>query len=144
MPNSDDDVEFRVTELVADHLGLRPDQLSLLTALQEFELSACDIDDMLLRLSAEFNADLSGYKWYYHADPDGWNPLWTIWKPWWRSVEKIPIRVADLVDTARQKHWTIRYPDRVMIARPEYATWVAVTLLLIVMGVGLARCSADR
>jgi hypothetical protein len=70
-----------------------------------------DAHDLLLRLSEEFQINLQRMRFYRHFGPEaGFNPLAVFLPGWWRwRRERIPVTIADLVEAARTRTWSIQY-----------------------------------
>ena len=69
-----------------------------------------DLDDLLKAFSARFGVDMAAYRWYHHTGPEGCSPLWLLFTPWWARKAHLPVRVRDLVQSARERRWVIKYP----------------------------------
>lgn len=70
-----------------------------------------DLADLVLAFGRRFSVDLRSFRWYHHTGPEGCNPLWLLYRPWWARKTHIPIRLADLVESAKDGVWSVKYPD---------------------------------
>ena len=107
----DDALGERVRAFVAEWSGVKAGVIDESTRLSEdLRLYGDDIHELVAAFGEAFEVDVGGYRWHQHSGPEGCNPLWLLRKPWWAREEQIPIRVGDLVASARAGTWTIRYP----------------------------------
>ena len=65
---------------------------------------------------ARFGVVMRDYRWYYHGPPESaFNPVCILMRlvrrPWWASKTHIPIRLSDLVESARRGVWCVTYPE---------------------------------
>jgi hypothetical protein len=70
-----------------------------------------DVWMFVLNFSERFKVNVDGFRWYHHTGPDGCNPLWLFYRPWWARKTYVPIRLADLLESARRGRWSIEYPE---------------------------------
>jgi hypothetical protein len=70
-----------------------------------------DVWLFVLNFSERFKVNVDGFRWYHHTGPDGCNPLWLFYRPWWARKTYVPIRLADLLESARRGRWSIEYPE---------------------------------
>ncbi|MDG3007885.1 DUF1493 family protein [Paludisphaera mucosa] len=108
-----DDLERRVRRLVAEQLPWlprgTPEQADLVVAARIY---GDDVWEFVEDFSKQFEVDMTGFRWEHHSGPEGCNLLWLLDPPWWSRVPHVPIRLADLVDSARRRTWCIRYPGQ--------------------------------
>lgn len=52
------------------------------------------------------------FRWYHHSGPEGCNPFWILFPPWWAKKVHVPIRLSDLVESARRGARAVRYPEK--------------------------------
>jgi Protein of unknown function (DUF1493) len=69
-----------------------------------------DLWDFIEEFAEEFQVDMTGFRWYHHSGPEGCNPIWLLFPPWWVGKTQIPIRVGDLIRSAQARVWSIEYP----------------------------------
>ena len=100
----------RVMETIADETGCHPSRLRPETDIWDIGVTGDDALDLLLRLRAEFEINLENIQLNRHFGPEGLN-LFAVLSPGWRRWrrERIPVRIADLVEAARTHTWPIRY-----------------------------------
>lgn len=111
-PPSRDTLFHQIRLLVAEKTGAPLERVREDTRLHEnLKLYGDDIADLILSYRDHFGVDISNYRWYHHTGPEGCNPLWVFYRPWWSKKTHIPIRVADLVDGAYTGTWPIVYPE---------------------------------
>lgn len=70
-----------------------------------------DVWELVLNFSKRFDVNVNGFRWYHHTGPDGCNPLWLFYRPWWARKTYVPIRLLDLIESARRGQWSIEYPE---------------------------------
>ena len=91
--------------------------------------------ELVAALGDELGVDVGAYCWYRHHCGEGCDPFWLVLPAWWHEVPKIPIRVTDLVQSARLGVWSIGCPDEPVNVRPDVATWVMWCFLAIVLAI---------
>ena len=101
-----------VLDIVAMESGTAREKLRDETLIvEDLHLDGDDVADLVERVAATCKIDMTHYRWYHHHGPEGCNPLWLIFPPWWMRKTRIPIRVADLIEGARTGVWPIEYPE---------------------------------
>ena len=101
-----------VIDIVAKESGTAREKLRDETRIvEDLHLDGNDVAELVERVAATFKIDMTNYRWYHHHGPEGCNPLWLIFPPWWMGKTRIPIRVADLIEAARTGMWPIEYPE---------------------------------
>jgi len=108
----DDELEECIRSFIASEVGVAASRItSAIDVIDDLRMYGDDICDLVERFSEEFQVDVSAFRWYHHTGPEGCNPLWLIFKPWWARKTHVPIHLSDLVASARQHQWTIAYPE---------------------------------
>ena len=108
----DDNLEFRIRALIAKSTGFALEKITSTTdAVRDTRIDGDDIDELVAEFGQQFRVDVSGYRWYHHGGPEGCNPLWLFYKPWWSRKTYVPMRICDLVESARRGTWVIQYPE---------------------------------
>jgi hypothetical protein len=70
-----------------------------------------DLWELVDEFARRFDVRMDGFRWYHHSAPEGCNPLWLLFKPWWARKTRVPIRLSDLVMSARSGEWGVQYPE---------------------------------
>jgi hypothetical protein len=73
--------------------------------------------DLVEKFSKRFSVKMDGFRWYHHSGEEGCNPLWLLFRPLWMRKTRIPIRLTDLVESARRGEWCVQYPPNEAEAR---------------------------
>jgi hypothetical protein len=108
-----DDLEQRVRAFVREHIGWLPLDMDPNTdVVDDSGIYGDDVWDLIDDFAKRFNVRMDGFQWCYHSGPEGCNPLWLIFPPWWSRKSHVPIRLADLVESARRQEWSVTYPGR--------------------------------
>jgi acyl carrier protein len=106
------DLRETVMRIIAEQTAVAPERIHDETRIvEDLHLDGDDVVELMERVAATFAIDMSGYRWYHHHGPEGCNPFWLIFRPWWMRKTHIPIRVAVLVEAARTRTWPITYPE---------------------------------
>lgn len=106
-----DELELRVRAFVAEQLPwLPPDFAEETDVIEVGQIYGDDVWDLVEEFGKRFEVDMTGFRWEHHSGPEGCNPLWLISRPWWSRVTYVPIRLVDLIESARRGKWFIRYP----------------------------------
>ena len=108
-----DDLAKRVLATIANETGCRVSKLlPQMDVCRDLGVDGDDAHELLLRLSNEFEIAMEGMEFNRHFGPEaGFNPLALMLPSWWRwPRERIPVRVADLIEAARTPRWPIHYP----------------------------------
>lgn len=101
-----------IVRIVAAQSGVAPAALRDDTRIvEDLHLDGDDVVEIVEAVAKTFSVDMANYRWYHHHGPEGCNPLWIIFPPWWTRKKHIPIRIADLIEAARTGAWPIAYPD---------------------------------
>jgi hypothetical protein len=105
------DLTKRVLQAIADHTGCQPSQLLPQTDLWDLGVDGADAHELLLRLSREFEIDLTCMQFRRHFGPEAaFNPFALLLPSWWRwRRERLPVTIADLAEAARTRTWPIQY-----------------------------------
>ena len=106
-----DDIEYPVIAAILDATRTRK-KLDLETDLfSDLGVDGIDAEKLLQRLSMQFGFSLQGLQFDRHFGPEaGFNPLALLMPGWWRRHRnRIPVRVADIVEAARTLKWPIKY-----------------------------------
>jgi hypothetical protein len=109
------DLAERVVSVIAHQTGCPQSRLPLQTDLWDLGVDGDDAQDLLLRLSEEFQIDLQNMQFNRHFGPEaGFNPLAVFLPGWWRWRRgRIPVAIADLVEAASTRNWPIQYTSGV-------------------------------
>ena len=106
-----DELEQRVRAFLAERLPWLPLDLPEQTDVVGVgRIYGDDVWELVTEFGKRFEVDMTGFRWEHHSGPEGCNPLWLILPPWWSRSTYIPIRVRDLINSARCRKWSIRYP----------------------------------
>jgi hypothetical protein len=127
------DAKDCLCNMIARHTGAKIDHFSEVTTLQELGLVGPDLEDFLRDYALEFGVDMTNYRWEHHSGVEGINPLWILWPPWWDRAERIPIDMKSLLDGIQHHRWMLQYPEPRISPKPDYATWIAVALTVLVL-----------
>lgn len=69
-----------------------------------------DVWELVEEFGKVFDVQMDGFRWYHHSGPEGCNPFWLIFRPWWERKTHVPIRLSDLIESARRGEWCVQYP----------------------------------
>lgn len=106
-----DDLEQQVRAFVHERLPWLPLDMDLHTdVVRAGKIDGDDVSELIEEFSERFVVQMDEYRWYYHHGSEGCNPLWLIFPPLWMR-KHIPIRLADLVESARARKWCVVYPS---------------------------------
>jgi len=106
-----DDLEESVRNFVAKHVGISPERLESETdVVDDLRIYGDDVWELVDDFAKAYKVSLDGFRWYHHTGPEGCNPLWLLSRPWWAKRIHVPIRLADMVESARRGVWSIEYP----------------------------------
>jgi hypothetical protein len=109
---SDDELELRIRFFVADALGVKASSITGATDLiDDLGTYGDDVWELIGDFSEEFKVDITGFRWYHHTGPEGCNPFWLLFKPWWARKTHVPVRLSDLASSVRLGKWAIPYPE---------------------------------
>jgi len=107
-----DDLEQAVRRFVAEQLPwLPPDMPEGADLVEAARIYGDDVCEFVEDFGRRFNVDVTGFRWEHHTGPEGCNPLWLLFPPRWTRLPNLPIRTIDLIDSARDGRWSIRYPE---------------------------------
>jgi hypothetical protein len=105
-----DDLEHRVRAFLHEHAGLPLDISLGADVVSDHGVYGDDLSSLMDTFAERFAVRIDGFRWYHHTGPEGCNPLWLLVKPWWARMTRVPIRVGDLVESARRGVWCVTYP----------------------------------
>jgi hypothetical protein len=112
---TDDELELRIRSFVAHEIGVDVAQIARISPTADLvdalSIYGDQVFDLVENFGEEFEVDVSDFRWYHHSGPEGCNPLWILFKPWWHRKTHVSLRLADFIESARQKRWTIAYPE---------------------------------
>lgn len=105
-------LEDRIRLFVSEAVGIDASRITAQTdVVNDLRNYGDDVWNLVDDFAKEFHVDVSSFRWYHHSGPEGCNPLWLIFKPWWARKTHVPIRLSDLVESAKQQKWTVTYPE---------------------------------
>lgn len=104
-------LERQIRQVVQEQTGL-PFDLAPAADLTALGVWGDDLWSLLEEYAARFGVRMDTFRWHHHGGPDGCNPLWLVFRPLWLT-EHVPIRLADLIESARSGVWSVRYPGPV-------------------------------
>jgi hypothetical protein len=107
----DTNLEHRIRDFVSDKADLQDLTLEIDLLTGKYGLYGDDVWDLMQKFSDEFQVELKDFRWYHHSGPEGCNPLWIFFKPWWTKKTHVPTTLNDLIQSARSGKWTVQYPD---------------------------------
>jgi hypothetical protein len=106
-----DDLEQRVRAFVHEQISWLPlDRAPSTDVVDDAHIYGEDVWDLVEEFSKRFGVRMDGFRWYHHTGPEGCNPLWLVFRPWWARKTHVPIRLSDLVESARRGEWCVQYP----------------------------------
>ncbi len=130
-----------LVELIVDKVGVNATEL-LPDADIEHDLGCTgdDFHELMDAYSDRFNVDMSGYLWYFHTTEEGYNLGGLFFLSPDKRVQRIPVTLDLLVDSALNRKWTVNYPPHKIpnkrwdirinvIIGFVVLTWAAISLL---------------
>ena len=109
---SADDLESRIRALIVHQTGVSPAKLTAETdVVDDLRIYGDDVWELFEAFGKQFSVRVDGFRWYHHTGPEGFNLLWLLFKPWWARKTHVPVRLSDLVASAQQGVWAVRYPE---------------------------------
>ena len=110
---SADDLESRIRTLIIRQTGISPEKITAETdVVDDLRIYGDDVWELFEAFGKQFSVQMDGFRWYHHTGLEGCNPLWLLFKPWWAKKTYVPVRLGDLVASAQQGVWAVRYPER--------------------------------
>jgi hypothetical protein len=106
-----DDLEQRVRDFVKREAWLPKGFLIDADLVCDAGIDGADMWELLEKFRDTFGVAFSDFRWYHHTSAEGCNPFWIFFPPWWARKTHIPIRLKDLVESARCGEWKIQYPE---------------------------------
>jgi len=107
-----DDLEQRVREFVHQQVPCLPlDMAPGTDVVDDAKMYGDDVWELVEEFGKRFGVPLQRFRWYHHSGPEGCNPLWLFYRPWWARKTHVPIRLCDLVESARHRTWCVKYPE---------------------------------
>lgn len=70
-----------------------------------------DAGDFIEAFAARFGVDMSGYRWYFHTEEEGFNIGGALFPSPDTRVTRIPITLRGLADAISRKTWPVGYPE---------------------------------
>ncbi len=106
-----DELERRVRAFVHEQVPWLPEDVALETdVVDDARIYGDDVWELVEKFAVRFGVRMNGFQWHRHSGPEGCNPLYLFVKPWWARKPHVPIRLLDLVESARRGEWSVRYP----------------------------------
>lgn len=106
-----DDLEQRVRAFVHEQVPWLPlDMAPDTDIVRNAGIYGDDVWELVDEFAKRFGVRMIGFRWYHHSGEEGCNPLWLVVKPWWARKIHVPIRLSDLVSSARTGEWYVLYP----------------------------------
>ena len=106
-----DDLEQRVRAFVHEQVPWLPLNMAPGTdVVDDAGIYGDDVWQLVDDFATRFAVRMDGFRWYHHSGEEGCNPLWLLVKPWWARKTHVPIRLSDLVASARGGEWCVPYP----------------------------------
>jgi hypothetical protein len=108
-----DDLERRVREFVTEQIPWLPFDMPLTTDVLA-NVYGDDAGDVVARFAKWFRVDISGYRCEYNTGPEGFisRLLRLLGFKLWAKLPHVPIRLADLIESATRGTWSIQYPGK--------------------------------
>lgn len=69
-----------------------------------------DFHELIDDYAKNFNVDMTGYRWFFHADEEGWNIIGGFFFKPHKMVTHIAVTPALLRYMANKGHWDMEYP----------------------------------
>jgi hypothetical protein len=98
---------------------------------EELGVVGDDFSELIEEYSKQFDVRMESYRWYFHGNDEGYNPLAYIFKPPNEKVERIPVTPKMLLDFAHSKEWGLNYPDHDEPTDRRDLTYSNIGLLVI-------------
>ena len=107
-----DDLEGRVRSFVHELVPWLPLDVPMgADLIDDAGIDGDDVEDLVEEFGKRFGVRMEGFRWYHHSGMEGCNPLWLVFRPWWARKSQVPIRISDLVESARRGAWVAQYPE---------------------------------
>lgn len=106
-----DELEQRVRAFVHEQVPwLLPDMAPGTDVVDDAHIYGDDVWKLVDEFAERFGVRMDRFRWYHHSGPEGCNPFWLVFKPWWARKPHVPIRLSDLIESARRGEWSVQYP----------------------------------
>jgi len=106
-----DELEQRVRAFVHEQVPWLPlDMAPGTDVVDDARIYGDDVWELVEEFAKRFAVRMDGFRWYHHSGPEGCNPLWLVFRPWWASKTHVSIRLSDLLTSARSGEWCVQYP----------------------------------
>ncbi|MGC9943235.1 MAG: DUF1493 family protein [Verrucomicrobiota bacterium] len=121
---NDDELELEVRAFVAKTVGLPLSKIiSTTDVVDDAKIYGDDVFQLVEGFGERFHVDVTSFRWYHHTGPECVSIVTNIRslfsKPWWARKTYVPIRLSDLVESAKRGAWVIQYPEREFEASHE-------------------------
>jgi hypothetical protein len=70
-----------------------------------------DAGDFIEAFAARFGVDMSGYRWYFHTEEEGFNIGGALFPSPETRVTRIPVTLRVLAEALTRKTWPVTYPE---------------------------------
>ncbi len=99
-----------VSAFLAEHLSLHattiePDE----SLVGDLGVDGDDFDYLMEAFTQRFSADISGYRWYFHHEAEGWSPAVLFFRRH-LTRNRIDVTPRTLLEAANAGQWLIEYP----------------------------------
>lgn len=106
-----DELEQRVRAFVHEQVPwLPPDMAPGTDVVNDAQIYGDDVWELVDEFAERFGVRMERLRWYHHSGPEGCNPLWLVFRPWWARKSHVPILLSDLIESARHEEWSVQYP----------------------------------
>jgi len=131
----------RILNFVAEQLGCSKDEVELNTDLvKDLGCYGDDLDEFIRAYSKEFQVDVSGYLWYFHAKEEGNSFGGAFFRPPNERVNRVVITPALLFTGANRGTWPITYPEHTLPKR-RYDILINQLLAILFIVFLVYRCT---
>lgn len=122
--------EADIISLIAKRLGIDETHIHSDTDIfLDLHCMGDDFHEMIGEYANIFQVDMSDYKWYFHANEEGWSFGGGFFKPPYKRVTRIPVTPEMLTRFANTGKWDIQYPEHTL---PKYRYDILINFVLFI------------
>lgn len=112
-----------VLDLLIRETGYSGEMIDDMCVHNDLQMYGDDFHELIEAYAKEFNVDMMGYLWYFHADEEAPNLGRLFFKTPYDLVDRIAVTPEILIRCAEKKKWDIEYPIHELPKR-RYDLWI--------------------